>query len=197
MSAVPRFDRRQADHRLVADVDLARGRRLVAGDHAQDRRLAAARRADQAAIGAVRDGEVDRLARPASAERLGEVDEPDLAASLSRRSRSRGWTCVHGQVLRDRLRWMIGDRAERDGDGDEGDDRRHRAERIERRRGDVGGHRPDLERQRVLRADRQPAPRELVVGQREAEQRHRDHAGEDDRDDHVAERLPFRLAPRS
>ena len=36
------LDRRHADDHLAADPDLARGRRFVAGDHAQDRRLAAA-----------------------------------------------------------------------------------------------------------------------------------------------------------
>jgi hypothetical protein len=59
----------------------------VPGDHAQDRRLAAAGRAEKAAIGAVRNRQVDVLDRIGVTELLGEVDQPDL--SRSRRAPSR------------------------------------------------------------------------------------------------------------
>src|SRR5215203_3755547 len=45
-----------------------------------------------------------------------------------------------------------GDGAERGDDHHEGDRRGHRADRVQRRRGDRGGHCPDLQRQRVLAA---------------------------------------------
>ncbi len=61
---------RHADHRLPADADVAAGRLLVAGDHAQDRRLAAATRPQQAAIGAVGNGQAEVLDRDGLANRL-------------------------------------------------------------------------------------------------------------------------------
>ena len=51
------LDRRQADDVAAADPHVAVGRLLVARDHAQDGGLAAAARTEQAAIGAVRDGQ--------------------------------------------------------------------------------------------------------------------------------------------
>ena len=73
------------------------------------------------------------------------------------------------------------DRGQRERDHDEGDRRRDRADREQRGRGDVGGHVPDLER-KVLRGPPSPGgARKLVVGQRETEQRDRDHAGKEDR----------------
>src|SRR4030088_1754919 len=43
-----------------------------------------------------------------------------------------------------------GDGGQRGDDHHERDRRGHRAHRVQRRRGDGGGHRPDLQRQRVL-----------------------------------------------
>src|ERR1041385_3152414 len=63
-----------------------------------------------------------------------------------------------------------GDRAKRHDDDDERHDRGHRSDGVEGRRGDVGGHRPDLERQGVLRTGGQCGAGDLVVGQGEAEQ---------------------------
>jgi len=54
----------------AADRDLATGRRLMSGDHAQNRRLAAARRTEQTAIGSTWDFGVDRVDRGDSAEPL-------------------------------------------------------------------------------------------------------------------------------
>ncbi len=55
------LDRRQADDVLAADQDLAAGRIVVARDHAQDRGLAAARRAEETAIGAVGNLQIDAV----------------------------------------------------------------------------------------------------------------------------------------
>src|SRR5690606_31581270 len=90
------------------DVDLSGGWRLVAGDHAQDRRLAAAGRAEQAAVGAVRDGQVDVLHGIGIAELLGDTYQPDLAAFLVRTAvGGLGGRCCHTvHFPRDRLRWM-------------------------------------------------------------------------------------------
>ena len=78
------LDRRLADDHLVADPHLAGSGRLVARDHAQDRRLAAAGRAEQAAIGSVRDRQVDVPNCIGTAELLGHVDQADLAGPLCR-----------------------------------------------------------------------------------------------------------------
>ena len=66
--------------------------------------------------------------------------------------------------------------ARRAEDDEEGEDRRHRAERVEHRRRDVGGHAVDLERQRVEGAGGHQRARELVIGEREAEQADADQA---------------------
>src|SRR5882757_2617272 len=73
---------RQADHGLAADADVAAGRLLVARDHAQDRGLAAAARAQQAAIGTVRDGQAEILDRRGLAETLADARDLDFAACL-------------------------------------------------------------------------------------------------------------------
>ena len=53
--------RRQADDIFAADQDLAGRRVVVARDHAQDRGLAAARWAEQTAIGAIGNLEIDAV----------------------------------------------------------------------------------------------------------------------------------------
>jgi len=53
--------RRQADDVVAADQNLAGGRIVMPRDHAQDRGLAAARWAEQAAIGAVGNLEIDAV----------------------------------------------------------------------------------------------------------------------------------------
>ena len=83
-----------------------------------------------------------------------------------------------------------GDRRQRQTDHDERYDRGDRADRKQRRRSDVGRHRPDLERQCVLAARRQHRSRELIVGQGEAEQRDADDARQQDRQRHLARPLP-------
>ena len=60
--------------------------------------------------------------------------------------------------------------AERRADDDERHGGRHRAERVDLRRGHGGGQRLQLERQRVQLADRLRRAGDLVPGQREAEQ---------------------------
>ena len=69
-----------------------------------------------------------------------------------------------------------------------------RAERVDHRRGGVGLHRLQLERQRVERAHGLRAAGELVVGQGEAEQRDADQRRQHDRQDDVAEGLAGRGA---
>src|SRR5258708_2882133 len=77
---------------------------------------------------------------------------------------------------------------------DDGGDKRQRdhqerhaggdgAQGVEYRRGDVGSHAIDLERQGVEGAGRIEAPRKLVVAQGEAEQADADQAGQQDRHD--------------
>ena len=73
--------RREPDDVLAADHDLAGGRVLVAGDHAQYRGLAAAGGADEAAIGAVGDLEVDAVDHIAdSVKALADARQFDIAA---------------------------------------------------------------------------------------------------------------------
>ena len=63
--------RRQIGDVLGSQDDVAFARLLVAGDHAQGRGLAAAARAQQAAIGARRDAQADRVHRRGLAKALG------------------------------------------------------------------------------------------------------------------------------
>ena len=58
---------------LAGDDDVARGRALEAGDHAQRRRLAAARRAEQADDLARRDRQIDVVDGDEGAELLGDL----------------------------------------------------------------------------------------------------------------------------
>ena len=77
------LDRRQADDVLAADQDLAGGRILVAGDHAQDRGLAAAGRPEQAAIGAVGNLQIDAVDRVGDAViALADACQFDIAAPV-------------------------------------------------------------------------------------------------------------------
>ena len=79
--AVRRCDRRKPDDVVAADQDLAGGRILVAGDHAQDRGLAAAGRPEEAAIGAVGDLEIDAVDGIGDAvEALVDARQFDIAA---------------------------------------------------------------------------------------------------------------------
>ena len=64
-----------------------------------------------------------------------------------------------------------------------------RAEGIYRRRSNVLRHAPDLDRDGVVGADGLQGAREFVIGQGEAEQRHGDHARQQDRHHHQAHRL--------
>src|SRR5580692_2948964 len=94
-------DRRPADHHFLAYIDFARRRRFVAGDHAQNGCLAAPRRPQQAAIGAMRYGEIDFVDSGRCAEGLGEVDQSNFAGFVT------CWTkalTIHFEP--DRLRWM-------------------------------------------------------------------------------------------
>src|SRR5580704_1007480 len=75
-----------------------------------------------------------------------------------------------------------------------GQARRHRTQGVNDRGGGVGLHCFELERQRVQRPDRLRGSRDLVVGQRETEQRDPDQARSDDRYDDVPDRL---RAPRT
>ena len=72
-----RFCRRQLVHAPAGDHDVARGRALEPGDHAQGRGLAAARRAEQADDLAGRDVEIDIVDRDERAELLGDLAELD------------------------------------------------------------------------------------------------------------------------
>ena len=67
-------------------------------------------------------------------------------------------------------------------------------ERIDVRLGDGGGQALQFQRQGVDGADRLAGARELVPGQGEAEQADADHRWQDDRQHHMAERLPRRRA---
>src|SRR5579863_709977 len=82
------------------------------------------------------------------------------------------------------------DGAEAGGDNHEGDDRSDGTERVERRRGDIEGHAPYFERQRIERAGGLQSAGKLVVGERETEQGHRHDAGGQDRNDDKPYRLP-------
>src|SRR5690606_28968460 len=108
--------------------------------------------AEQAAIGTVRYGQVDVLDGMGVAELLRQVDQPDLSGRLRLRL-CFAWRGGSGSMIH-----LAGppaldddDGAESDGDDQKGNQRRRRTERIERGRRDVGGHRPYLERQGVLR----------------------------------------------
>ncbi|GJD77875.1 hypothetical protein NBEOAGPD_1086 [Methylobacterium gregans] len=76
--------RRGVAHRARADDHVAGGHRLVAADHPQGRGLAAARGAEQAAIGAGADLEVDAVHGNRAAVALGQADQLDIHASLPR-----------------------------------------------------------------------------------------------------------------
>src|SRR5258708_30065481 len=75
------LDLRQSEHGLATDLDVPAGGLLVAGDHAQDRGLAAAAGTQQAAIGAVRDGQAEIPDGGGLAEPLGDADDGDLTAA--------------------------------------------------------------------------------------------------------------------
>ena len=84
-------DRRQVVDDLVADHDVALADPLVAGDHAQGAGLAAARRAEQAAIAAVRDLQADIVDGARGAVELADADELDTGhGRLDSTARSRG-----------------------------------------------------------------------------------------------------------
>ena len=88
------------------------------------------------------------------------------------------------------------DGAEADADDQKRDNRGHGTQRIKRRRRDVERHAPDLQRQGVQRAGGLKRPGELVIGQRESEQRDRHQARRQNRNDHQPDGLPAG-APRS
>src|SRR5271170_2779143 len=86
---------RQANDVLAADDYLAPGRLLMAGDHAQDGGLAASARAEQTAIAAVLDHQIDSI------DRYGSVAEPLVkpcqfdASGAGPQSADRVWRAVH------------------------------------------------------------------------------------------------------
>src|SRR5262249_55508673 len=95
----PALARRQVVDELAADPDLARGRRLEAGDHAQESRLAGARGAQEDEKLALLRRQVDVVDRPELAllEDLGEIsglndrhgDSSRSNAGLARKARAR------------------------------------------------------------------------------------------------------------
>src|SRR5215208_4520787 len=79
-------------------------------------------------------------------------------------------------------------RNEKSADDDEGDQRRQGTQRVQIRLDDLHGqHRPELERQRVLRGG-EHAALELIEREREAEERSAENARPDDREDDLEER---------
>jgi hypothetical protein len=76
----PPLDRRQPHDVLAADHDFAGGRIFVPCDHAQDRGLAAAGGTEEAAIGAVRDLQIDAVDHIGHAiKALAETGQFDIA----------------------------------------------------------------------------------------------------------------------
>ena len=155
-------DRRQADHALAVDPHVAAGGRLVPGDHAQDRGLAAAGRAEQAAIGAGRDGQARRR-RPRPFGRTAWSGRPDRSGPPAPcpPARPADALCAFAPSARPASRQALRPPALDRGDRAEGrrDDRRNEMAVVTvpsaNSAGEVTvrGHGADLERQRVLGAD--------------------------------------------
>ncbi len=82
---VPLVGRHPGD-RLAGQQDLARGRLLEAGDHAQGRGLAAAGRAEERVEGPGCDAQVHRIDRHDVSEPLRDVQDLDIRLGRSRRS---------------------------------------------------------------------------------------------------------------
>ena len=82
--AIPRSAGAVGVDAAAVDHDVAAGRVLEAGDHAEQRRLAAAGGADEDAELAVGDREVDALDHLGLAEGLGDGAEVELAHAVLR-----------------------------------------------------------------------------------------------------------------
>ena len=83
--------RRHAGDRLAGQQDLALGRLLEAGDHAQGRRLAAARRPEQRVELAARDAQVHAVDGRDVAEPLGDPEDLDVGRRRPRAPRPARW----------------------------------------------------------------------------------------------------------
>ena len=121
------LDRCEAYDLLAANEDLAVGGILMTGDHAQDRRLAAAGRAQEAAIGAVRNLQVDAVDDPVDAVIALDDSRQFDASVFDRHGAFLSLVCSRpcGPPLLDAR-----DGAEANADDEERDQRRHRAKRV-------------------------------------------------------------------